>query len=363
MIYDIALSLTPNVGSKTAAQLLDRFGSAGAVMQANHAMLVESGCSEKLARSLGDRTLVERAARIIDQCKRTDVRILVRGSENYPTLLDECPDAPHILYAFGEVDFNAGKWVSVVGTRKASAEGLQVTRTVVDELATAYDDVVIVSGLALGIDRSAHEAAIAVERPTVAVMPGWIFQITPTRHLELARTIARKGGAIVSDMPPGTVITKRNFISRNRIIAGLSSATFVIESASKGGSLITADIAGGYNRSVFAIPGRSSDANFAGTNALIKTNKAILYQDITDIATELRWTRRTSIDVSETVRETLPQYLLKVYDAVSDDPSTLDAICDQCDMELADTSSSLLQLELSGLIKSIPGGLYIRAKY
>lgn len=363
MLYDIALSLTTGVGSKTAAALIDQFSTAQAVMTACAATLADGGCSPRLARALADTELIGRAERIVEECRRLGVRILVRGSEQYPALLDQCADAPHILYVYGEMDFNVGKWVSVVGTRKASAEGLKMTGSIIADLASAYYDVVIVSGLALGIDRAAHEAALGAGRKTVAVMPGWVFEITPSRHIELARTIARSGGAIVSDMPPGTVITKSNFVSRNRIIAGLSSATMVVESASKGGALITADIAGGYDRSVFAVPGRSSDANFAGTNALIKTNKAILYQDITDIATELRWTRHNAVDVSATVYETLPSYLLKVYDAVSDEPSSLDVICDACGMELANTSSSLLQLELGGLIKSIPGGLYIRAKY
>lgn len=363
MLYDIALSLTPGVGSKTALQLVECFGSAQAIMTADHSTLKDGGCSEKLIRALTDRTLIDSAQKIIDQCQKTNTKVLVRGSEHYSTLLDQCPDAPHVLYCYGDLDMNSGRWISVVGTRKASTEGLRVTREIVDDLTRAYPDLVVVSGLAMGIDRAAHEAAIANSRPTVAVMPGWVCEITPLRHIELARTIARTGGAIVSDMPVGTVITKRNFVSRNRIIAGLSSATFVIESASKGGSLITADIAGGYNRSVFAIPGRSSDANFAGTNALIKTNKAILYQDITDIATELRWTRANAIDVSQTVSSTLPPYLLRVYDTISDDPLTLDQIAEACQTELADTSSSLLQLELGGLIKSIPGGMYIRARY
>lgn len=365
-IYDIALTLTPKVGHKTARQLIEIFGSAEAVFAASADDMRREGISDSLACSLVDSGQFARAEHIIEICASRAIRILAKDTPNYPQLLSECPDAPHILYVRGDLDFNHGKWVSIVGTRKATVSGVNYTSNIVRSLADSYDDLVVVSGLAFGIDKAAHMASIENRRPTVAVMAGWVEDIVPPSHYYIASKILASGGAVVSDMPPGSIIRGGNFLSRNRIIAGLSHATIVAESGSKGGSLVTADIALSYNRAVFAVPGRSDDENFSGTNALIKSSRAILYQDSSDVAAELGWVRNRGAKIAEKPRlvEALSGSILNVYNAMPDtEPTTLEEIAARCDIALHTASSLLMTLEMRGHIKSLQGRLFQKAKY
>ncbi len=364
-LYDIALTLCKGIGAKGAASLIELCGSAEDIFSKSSAELFDLGIKPRVAEALQQKESLERAEQIANQCAAQGVSVLVKTkSADYPTLLKECGDAPHILYKYGNIDLNSKKLVSIVGTRRASDLGKQRSDEIVAELANAYDDIVIVSGLAFGIDKQAHLAALHNNVPTVAILPGWVLDITPSSHRELARRIVRSGGAILSDMPPQTVIGKASFLSRNRLIAGVSSATIVVESPEKSGSTSTANIAHSYDRAVFALPGRSSDTNAYGTNLLIKNGKAILYQDVSDLATELGWVRRTAIKVDEKVLGALPDYLRRVYDSMpQNEPITLDEISETLDLGIGEASSALMQLETATLIKSIPGGLYIRARF
>lgn len=365
-IYDIALTLTPKVGHKTARQLIEIFGSSEAVFKASVEDMRREELSDSLIGSLVDSPQFARAEHIVEICASRNVRILAKGRPNYPQLLAECPDAPHVLYVRGDLNFNQGKWVSIVGTRKATVSGVNYTSNIVRSLAESYEDLVVVSGLAFGIDKAAHIASIENHRPTVAVMAGWVEDIVPPSHYYIGNKILASGGAIVSDMPPGSVIRGGNFLSRNRIIAGLSHATIVAESGSKGGSLVTADIATSYNRSVFAVPGRSEDENFAGTNSLIKSSRAILYQDSSDVATELGWVRNLGAKMAEKPRltEALSGAMLTVYNSMPDtEPTTLEEVAARCDIALHTASSLLLTLEMRGHIKSLQGRLFQKAKY
>lgn len=363
MLHTIALTLTPRVGPRTLGQLIDRFGSAEAVTALSYNQLADAGVSSSMALSLTSGNTLDKARSVIEHCQRSGIRILIRGTEQYPALLNECDDAPWVLYVRGELDFNRGRWVSVVGTRKATEHGMYDTEQLVTGLGAAYEDMVVVSGLAFGIDKAAHVSALNHSIPTVAVMPGWVDDITPTSHYYIARRILGSKGAVVSDMPPGTVISRSNFLSRNRIIAGLSHATVVVESAAKGGSLITADIASSYNREVFALPGRSNDPACQGTNNLIKSSRAILYQDISDIAQSMGWPRNATRATIETPSD-LPKDMASVFCTMPDtDPITLDELCQKLDLSVAQASSTLMHLEVRGLIKSLPGRLFQKAKY
>lgn len=365
-IYDIALTLKPRIGPRTAVMLTDMFGSAQQALQATPEELHQAEVSKTLQQILCSQVEFERAAHIIEICAAHGIRILARGTTNYPQMLAECPDAPHVLYVKGDVDFNSGKWVSIVGTRKATVNGTSYTSRIVQSLSAAYEDLVIVSGLAFGIDKAAHLAAIENRRPTVAVMAGWVQDIVPPSHHYIARQILDSRGAIVSDMPPGTVIRGASFLSRNRIIAGLAHTTIVAESGSKGGSLVTADIASSYNRPVFAVPGRSEDENFAGTNMLIKSSRAILYQDTSDIATELGWPREPQAARAEKPACGIPLngMMLAVFTAMPDtEPVTLDELAAKCDIALHTASSLLMTLETRGYIKSLQGRLFQKARY
>ena len=363
MIHDIALTLVEGVGSRTAAMLVDRFGSAEAVLAAGSRGLAQAGVPRNITESFDQAALISSARSIEEQCARSGICILLRGGGGYPPLLDQCPDAPHILYVRGGLDLQRGKWISVVGTRKATPEGVQATERLVGDFAAAYDDGVVVSGLAFGIDKTAHTAALASGVPTVAVMAGWVDDIVPRAHFYIARRILQQGGAVISDMPPGTIIGKGNFLSRNRIIAGISHATIVAESAAKGGSLITADIASSYDREVLAIPGRPDDTNFAGTNNLIKSSKALMYQDISDLAQAMGWQRNAASRPAPNPSG-LTGRLSETFKVMPDTgPVTLDEVMSRLAISAAEASSAMIQLEVRGFIKSLPGKLYQKAKY
>lgn len=364
LVENIAVTLFDKIGPCACSHLLELCGSAHEMLSLNVDELIGRGVGAQTAASIVFHRdmMLHQAAHIALHCERAGVRVEVKGRDGYPRLLAECADAPHVLYVRGDLDLNAGRWMSVVGTRKATPMGVDACRHFVRDLAMAYPEAVVVSGLAFGIDKAAHLAAMDYRIPTVAVMAGWVDEIVPPSHFWIARKIVESGGAVVSDMPVGTIIKPANFLSRNRIIAGLSCATMVVESSARGGSLVTADIASSYDREVFAIPGRSEDLNFAGTNALIRSSKALLYQDISDVAVALKWER----SCKERARSpcSLPGYLLDVFNQIPDtEPTTIEQVAQNMDMSLPMVSSALIQLEMYGHIKSLQGRLYQKMKY
>lgn len=363
MIHDLAMTLIDRVGPRTAAMLVELFPSAQQALSADHQTLTEAGVSPVVASSIikNREAALQRAMSIAGQCAQSGVAIIAKGSPHYPTLLAECIDSPHIIYVRGYIDFNRGKWLSVVGTRNATQNGITQTSEVIRDIAQAYPDAVIVSGLAFGIDKAAHLAAMENKLPTVAVMAGWVDDIVPRANYAVARQILHSGGAIISDMPPGTVIQGANFLSRNRLIAGISHGTIVVESAAKGGSLVTADIALSYDRELFALPGRLEDTEHQGTNMLIKSNKATLYQDVSDIAQTMGWVRQTFMKQNPSL---LPDYLRQTFEAIADtEPFTLDTLCENMGIGISEASSRIIQLEVRGFVKSIQGRMYQKSKY
>lgn len=361
MQYSIALSLTERVGSVTMRQLLERFGAAEAVMKAGLDRLLAEGVSPFVARKISEQTL-DRAKSIIEQCERQGVRILVYGMPGYPEAFAECADAPSVIYVRGAVDFNEGKWVSVVGTRYASPTGLSTCDRVVRELAFTFPDLVVVSGLALGIDKAAHQAALKYQVKTVAVMAGWVDDIVPRSHYHLARRILDAGGAIVSEQPPGAVIEKSSFLQRNRLIAGLSPVTIVVESAIRGGSLTTADIALSYHKELFALPGSIQESSMAGTNMLIRSNKAVMYQSAEDVAQVLGWERSKRREVPMLEDVDLPEHLKQAYERLEPTGKyDIESLCQLWELEHTWEASSVVnQLRVKGLIKVDPYRCYYK---
>ncbi len=362
MRYCIALSLVPGVGSKHMRRLLAAFGSAEEVMGAGVDRLMAAGVSLRMAQEIAGGATVARAMSVIDLCRSTGVRVLTAGMAEFPRAFAECPDAPCVLYVRGGIDFNAGKWISVVGTRNATQNGVSVTGRVVRDIAMLYPETVIVSGLAFGIDKAAHSAALQYRVRTVAVMAGWVDDIVPRTHYYLARQILDAGGAIVSDMPPGTVIDRGNFLSRNRLVAGLSEATIVVESAARGGSLVTADIAVSYNKELFALPGAISEPMSEGTNMLIRSNKAIMYQSAEDVALALGWERSSpAAGVVDGRLEQLSPRLRQAYEAIPDGVR-LDAegLADLWEVRIWEASSLVGQLRAKGLLAADPYKCYYK---
>lgn len=328
-------------------------------MSADVETLMEVGVSLRVAQEIAGGETLARAQSIMDLCERSGIRVLTIGMPDFPNAFAECPDAPCVLYVRGSVDFNSGKWLSVVGTRNATQNGILAAGRVVRDVALQYPDAVIVSGLAFGIDKAAHSAALQYRLRTVAVMAGWVDDIVPRSHYYLARQILEAGGAIVSDMPPGTVIDRGNFLSRNRLVAGLSEATIVVESAARGGSLVTADIAVSYGKELFALPGTIGEPMCEGTNMLIRSNKAIMYQSAEDVALALGWRRSTR--VAEPVLTALAPKLKQAYEAFPLG-ARLDAetLAELWEVPLWEASSIVGQLRAKGLLAVDPYKCYYK---
>lgn len=290
LIDDIALTLLPTVGPKTAIDLLEIFGSAETLFNASEAELSErAGLRPDIARSILRRETHADARQELEFAARHNIRILCSTSGEYPQRLRECNDYPHILYVKGEIDLNSRHWLSVVGTRKITPYGAKVCETLISELGELFPDVVIVSGLAYGVDIAAHRAALNAGLATVGILGHPLTHIYPFRHTENARQIVRQGGAVITEFGRSTNPDKSGFVQRNRIIAGLSMGTLIVESAAKGGSLITAEMADGYNRTVMAVPGRLGDIYSEGTNRLIKSLRGQMVCSAGDIAELLDW--------------------------------------------------------------------------
>lgn len=342
-------------------RLLGAFGSARAAMEAGVETLMGAGVSLPVAQEIASGETLGRARSIIELCERSGIRILTLDAPGFPRAFEECPDAPCVLYVRGEIDFNSGRWLSVVGTRNATPEGVAATGRLVRDIALAFPDSVIVSGLAFGIDKAAHSAALQYKLKTVAIMAGWVDDIVPRTHYYLARQILAAGGAIVSDMPPGTVIDRGNFLSRNRLVAGLSQATIVVESAARGGSLVTADIAVSYQKELFAFPGPIGAVTSEGTNMLIRSNKAVMYQSAEDLADTLGWRRTTEPVEPGTVLAGLNPRLRQAYDTFPD-RARLDTegAAEHWGVPLWEASSIVGQLRARGLMGVDPYKCYYK---
>lgn len=274
--------------------------------------------------------------------------------KKYPFRLKQCEDAPLNLFYKGAIDWQQDKFVSIVGTRNASQSGRLFTEKLVKELAP-YNPV-IVSGLAHGIDITAHKAALKYGLKTVAVFAHGLDRVYPNAYASIARDIVNNG-CLVSDYLSETPSLAQNFPARNRIVAGLSDATIVVESAVKGGSLITADIANSYNREVFAVPGNPSAKYAKGCNFLIKTQRAILLESAEDIIKGLNWDVQDKA-VQQSMFANLSTTEQQIMDVLSDKEMHIDALVTALDWNFSKLANELLQAEFKGLIVSLPGKMY-----
>ena len=290
IIDDIALTMHPEVGPRTAIHLVECFGSAERIFAATEQELIErAGIRPAVARSLSRREYHPAADRELQFVSEYGIRVLASDDPLYPERLKECPDYPHVLYVRGTADLNAGKWISFVGTRKMTHYGRRACEKIIGELASLCPDTVVVSGLAYGVDITAHRAAMDAGLTTVGVVAHPLNRIYPAPHTGSARRMIETGGALISEYHSGCRMERSNFVQRNRIIAGMSDGTLIVESPRKGGSLITADMADGYHRTVMAVPGRIDDPFSEGTNHLIRSLKACMVCSGRDVLDALGW--------------------------------------------------------------------------
>lgn len=346
-----------NVGPINAKKILDHYGEASSFFKERPAALKAARIPERITSQLQDAHLLRQADRELEFIERNQVTALSIRDEGYPYRLKQCEDAPIVLYTKGPIDLNRKRIISVVGTREASAERLAFTEQLIHDLAPYQ--VVIISGLAYGIDTKAHQSAVNHGVSTGAVLAHGFNRIYPYRNRSLANKMLENGGWI-SDFPSSAPLNPGNFPARNRIVAGLADATIVIESAYKGGSLITADIAHSYHREVLAVPGPPNRASTRGCNHLIKTNKAGLIESASDVAHVMGW---EAPGKSETKQEPLfvelnlhQQTIVRVLGQHGH--LKLEQICEHGGLKLHNSVDQLLDLEFKQIVKSVPGNKY-----
>ncbi|MDR1983661.1 MAG: DNA-processing protein DprA [Prevotellaceae bacterium] len=358
--YYIAIELIPNVGSVTAKKLIAYCGGVEAVfLEKKSAISKISGIGNVLVNSVlakRDEAL-QTAEKEIDFIEKNRIKTFVYTEKDYPKRLQLCDDSPVVFFAKGDVDFNNAKFLSVVGTRKATDYGTEICEKIIADLAVTHKPV-IVSGLAYGIDVCAHKAALQNGLKTVAVMGTGLNIIYPFQHRNIANQILQQG-ALITDFTSQAIFDRTNFLRRNRIIAGLADATIVVESGKKGGALVTADIAASYNRDVLTFPARIGDEYSAGCNWLIKTNKAALIEDIKDIEYVLGWMSKTGKPKQLPLFDTLSEKeMLIISHLKKTDTDTIDNILQETKIPMSQLSAMLLTLEFGGYIKSLPGKSY-----
>jgi DNA processing protein len=359
--YLIALTLVPAVGSITARKLIAYTGSAKAVFSEKKSNLQKiPGIGSFLAGSISTEHVLILADKELLFMQRNLVNHLTIFEKGYPERLKHCPDAPLILYFKGKPVFNSKKILSIVGTRNATDYGAEQCRKIIRDLTENDHHVLIVSGLAYGIDVQAHMAALQYGQETVAVLAHGLHTLYPYAHKNLAGRITETG-ALLTDFCAGDNPERNNFLKRNRIIAGLSDATLVIESGRKGGALITADLAVSYNRDVFAIPGRVNDSMSEGCNMLIKENKAALVESFTDIEYYLGWDTNNKHTQPRQARlfEELSDEEQKIVDELNKEERLgPDILSLRTGMPVSKISSVLLNMEFKALVCVLPGNYY-----
>lgn len=359
LYYQIALTKVEWIGSKLARLLLSNFGTVENIFKATENQLTGLGGfgheRVKALRKAIDEKEIEKEIAFIE---RNQIKPLFISHKEYPKLLKECPDAPILLYYKGNHALNSRKTVAIVGTRNNTDYGRQITEDLVEGL--KGQSVMIVSGLASGIDGIAHKAALKNNLPTVGVLGHGLDRIYPVGHSRLAGEMIESGG-LLTEYSSGIKPDKQNFPRRNRIVSGMADVVVVIETAEKGGSMITAKLASSYNREVAAFPGRSIDNRSGGCNYLIKTNIAHLITNADDLVTMMNWQKNESknIVIQRKLFATLSPEEKKVTDALD---SGKEIHIDELMLKTAIPDSKmaviLLSLELDGLVRSLPGKRY-----
>jgi len=359
LLYKVALTLLPDIGDVRAKNLIAYCGSVEAVFKEKESALRKiPGVGEVIAKQISKSDVMERAEEELKFIQAEKISPIFYLDEDYPKRLKHCEDSPVMIYYKGNADLNASKVVCIVGSRAATEYGKDMCAKIVDELADLH--VMIVSGLAYGIDVCAHKAALKNDLETIGVLAHGLDMIYPSTHTNIADKMSKQGG-LLTEFPSLTKMHPDLFPKRNRIVAGLCDAVIVVEAAEKSGSLITAGLANGYNRDVFAVPGRNGDTQSEGCNNLIKTNRAALLQSAKDITYLLGWEEnekkpkhiQTEIFIGFNADEQVLVNIIQEKGKINIDELSLLA-----EFTMSKTASVLLNLEFSGIIKSLPGKVY-----
>ena len=362
LLHQVALTFLKTIGPTLSRSLLIHFGSAEAIFNAPASKLINvPGIGGIRVKQMDFGSALKRAEEELNFMEKNGVSALFYTDDRYPKRLKNCYDAPILLYIKGDLNLNCQHVISIVGTRNATDYGKQACKQLVEEL--QQYNALIVSGLALGIDVCAHKESLKNDMPTVGVLGHGLDRIYPSQNRATADKMLENGGGILTEFPSGTVPDRENFPQRNRIVAGMSDATVVIEASIKGGALITAEIANSYNRDVFAIPGRINDEFSEGCNFLIRNNKAALLTGPADLAYSLGWEKTDSTKPASeqlTLAIDLSADERTIFDLIRQNqlPIAIDDLTIKTNMPMSQLAMHLLSMEMQGFIRSLPGKTY-----
>jgi len=358
----IAMTKLKGVGEVLSRSMLIYFGSATETLNKSRALWEKvPGIGAHTAKQIKESRdeALHRAEEEMIFIDKNKIQTLCIRDDDYPKRLVRCQDAPLVLYFKGTVNLNASKIISIVGTRKITDYGRKLTETLINDLAELFPDTVIVSGLAYGVDVCAHSNSLKQHLPTVGVLAHGLDRLYPAVHRNIAVEMLSGGGGLLTDFTSGTTPKRENFLSRNRIIAGLADATIIVESDEKGGALVTANIAVSYGRDVYAFPGRVTDKCSSGCNRLIMMNKAGLINSARDLVMSLCW------DVDSKV---LQEQKTLQFKELPDHPVIrllsekgefhINQLALELNKPVHKLTAILFELETEGHIKSMPGGMY-----
>lgn len=358
LFYALALQKVELVGDVVAKKLINHLGSAEEVFKSKPSKLSAiEGVGSVLLQNLKDEKVFKKAEKELKFITENHIDAAFFKEDSYPAKLKHCPDGPLLLFTSGNLKLQGQKIISIVGTRQITPQGAEFCKKFISDLAPLHP--IIVSGFAYGVDIVAHQAAMENGLQTIGVLAHGLNQIYPNAHKKHVVRMEQNGGFMTEFWSTANP-DKENFVRRNRIVAGMSEATVVIESADKGGSLITANMANDYNRDVFAVPGRTTDKYSQGCNNLIKTQKANLLTSAADLVYILNW------DLDEKPKTIQKQLFVsldhdeqKVYAFLQQNgKELLDIIALRCDFPIFKISGILLNMELKGVVRPLPGKLF-----
>lgn len=357
LFHLIALSLVKHIGPVTAKRLIAQLGSPKEIFLSGAKISREcSFVTQRMVKALQDKKIFTAAETEMSFIKKYQITCLPYSHKAYPKRLKHCDDSPLVLFVKGDAQLNPAKALSIVGTRKATDRGRLLVERIIEELLELGHSPAIISGLAYGIDIAAHKAALEHNLPTFAILGHGLHTIYPASHKHEARKIAA-AGALITDFATSTPLDRNNFLRRNRIIAGMADATLVVESRETGGALITASMANGYSRDVFAVPGRPDDAESRGCNQLIKSLYANMVESGEDIAYYMKWEKdkciQTSLFTQLSPDEQTIANVLKEYNELP-----IDNLAIHTQLPMNTLASSLLELEFKGVVAVLPGKIF-----
>lgn len=363
IVYRLALIQLPGIGDLFAKLLTEYFKGAKHLFNAPKKELAQiPGVGKVLLATLCDLQLrkdaIERSKKELEFAERHGIKTMFFDQDDYPEKLKECNDGPFVIFYKGTQVLNNAKIISIVGTRKPTAYGEDMTRKILEELAN--QNILVVSGLAYGIDAYAHKFAVENEVPTIGVLAHGLDKLYPHKNRSLAKRMLDNGG-LLTEFFSGTNPDRENFPKRNRIVAGIADATILVEATEKGGSLITANIANSYSRDVFAVPGRGIDLYSKGCNNLIKSNRAALIDSGKDVLAAMSWIEENLPEAPKQLDlfnrfNPEEQNIIKIIQ--SKGVSNKEQIANSLNKPVQKVSGLLFNLELNGVIKSLPGNNY-----